>query len=83
MTLWNTNLISTYEGKKIYAVICYDTTETLPCFLTLPEAIDYARTYPLDAEVLEYTVKSGVAVKTGVGYYPHNGSFVMVKARKL
>lgn len=38
MTLRHTNLISTYEGKKIYAVICYDTTETLPCFLKLPEA---------------------------------------------
>ena len=83
MTLRDTNLIATYEGKKIYAVICYDTTETLPCFLKLPEAIDYARTYPLDAEVQEYKVKGGQAVKTGVGYYPHKGSYVMVKARKL
>ena len=83
MTHRNTNLIATYEGKKLYAVICYDTTEVLPCFLKLPEAIDYARNYPLDAEVLEYKVKGGVPVKTGVGYYPHNGSCVMVKARKL
>lgn len=83
MTLLDEHLIATYEGKKIYAVICYDTTETLPCFLKLPEAIDYARNYPLDAEVLEYKVKGGVPVKTGVGYYPHKDSFVMVKARKL
>ena len=45
MTLRDSHLIATYEGKKIYAVICYDTSETLPCFLKLPEAIDYARTY--------------------------------------
>lgn len=83
MTLRDSHLISTYEGKKIYAVICYDTTETLPCFLKLPEAIDYARTYPLDAEVLEYKVKGGVPVKTGLGYYPYKDSYVMVKARKL
>lgn len=81
MTLWDSNLISTYEGKNIYAVICYDTTETLPCFLKLPEAIDYARNYPLDAEVLEYKVKGGVPVKTGVGYFPYNDSYVMVKAK--
>lgn len=83
MTLRGTNLISTYEGKKIYAVICYDTTEVLPCFLKLPEAIDYARPYPLDAEVLEYKVKGGVPVKTGLGYYPYKDSYVMAKARKL
>lgn len=83
MTLRNTHLIATYEGKKIYAAICYDTTETLPCFLKLPEAIDYARNYPLDSEVLEYKVKDGKAVKTGVGYYPYKDGFAMVKARKL
>ena len=83
MTLRDSHLIASHEGKKIYAVICYDTTETLPCFLKLPEAIDYARTYPLDAEVLEYKVKGGVAVKTGVGYYPYKNSYDMVKARKL
>lgn len=83
MTLRDTHLISTYEGKKIYAVICYDTTEVLPCFLKLSEAIDYARNYPLDSEVLEYKVKDGKAVKTGVGYYPYKDSYVMVKAREL
>lgn len=83
MTLRDSHLIASHEGKKIYAVICYDTTETLPCFLNLPEAIDYARTYPLDAEVLEYKVKDGAPAKTGVGYYPYKGSYVMVKARKL
>lgn len=83
MTLMDAHLIATYEGKKIYAVICYDNTETLPCFLKLPEAIDFARNYPLDAEVLEYVVKDGGPVKTGVGYYPYKSSYVMVKARKL
>lgn len=83
MTLRDTNLITTYEGKKIYAVICYDTAEPLPCYLKLPEAIDFARNYPLDAEVLEYKVKDGGPVKTGVGYYPYKDSYVMVKARKL
>lgn len=83
MTLLDEHLISTYEGKKIYAVICYDTVETLPCFLKLPEAIEYARNYPMDAEVLEYKVKDGGPVKTGVGYYPYKDSWVMVKARKL
>lgn len=82
MTLRDYNLISTYEGKKIYGVICYDTQEPLPCFLKLPEAIDYARTYPLDAEVLVYKVKDGRAVKTGVGYYPYKDGYAMVKARK-
>lgn len=53
MTLRDTHLIATYEGKKIYAVICYDTNEILPCFLKRPEATDYARNYPLDSEVLE------------------------------
>lgn len=83
MTLKDTYLIATYEGKNLYAVICYDTNEILPCFLKLPEAIDYARNYPLDSEVLEYKVKDGKAVKTGVGYYPYKDSFAMMKARKL
>ena len=83
MTLRDTHLIATYEGKKLYAVICYDTTEVLPCFLKLSEAIDYAMNYPLDSEVLEYKVKDGKAVKTGVGYYPYKDSFAMVKVRKL
>jgi len=83
MTLRDSHLIASHEGKKIYAVICYDTTEVLPCFLKLSEAIDYARNYPLDAEVLEYKVKTGSPVKTGVGYYPYQGSYAMVKARKL